>query len=347
MITVLFVDDEPDFLDLASDLLSQHTDLAVDFFISPEEALRRIRTGFYDVVVSDYDMEEMNGITLLRTLRGEGNTIPFIMMTGIGCEHTAIEALNSDADFYLEKGEEPGVMFDHLAHRIEEAAHRRLTAQALKQANRKLNLLYSVTRHDILNQLTIALGFIEIMKTRVSDPTDKRYMEKIEGSSKTIYSLIEFTKTYQEIGVKSPSWQFLAGTLRGSVASLDLRGVRLIQDLGTYEIYADPLLDKVFYNLIDNALRHGEHVTALTVSAGLTDDGALCIAVEDDGVGIPKADKERIFERGRGINFGWGLFLVREILSITAMTLQESGVPGCGAQFEILVPPGYFRSDQH
>lgn len=347
MITVLFVDDEPDFLDLATDLLSRHTDLAVDMLISPEEALEKIRTGFYDVVVSDYDMEGMNGITLLRTLRGEGNTIPFIMMTGIGCEHTAIEALNSDADFYLEKGKEPGMMFDHLARRIREAAHRRLTAQALKQANRKLNLLYGVTRHDILNQLTIALGFIEIMQNRVSDPSELRYMENIERSSKTIYSLIEFTRTYQEVGVRPPGWQFLAGTLRGSVAFLDLSGVAFTQDVGTFEVYADPLLEKAFSNLIDNALRHGEHVTAITVSAGLRGDGALSISVEDDGVGIPASDKERIFERGRGKNFGWGLFLVREILPITAMTLQETGVHGSGGRFEILVPPGYFRSDPH
>ena len=347
MITVLFVDDEPDFLDLAGDLLSRHTDLAVDFFVSPEEALKKIRTGFYDVVVSDYDMEGMNGITLLRTLRGEENTIPFIMMTGIGCEHTAIEALNSDADFYLEKGEEPGMMFDHLARRIREVAHRRLTAQALKQANRKLNLLYSVTRHDILNQLTIALGFIEIMKKRVSDPSELRYMEKIERSSRTISSLIEFTRIYQEVGVRPPGWQFLTGKLRGSVASLDLSGVTFTQDVGTFEVYADPLLEKVFSNLIDNALRHGEQVTAITVGAGLRGDGVLSITVEDDGVGIPACEKERIFERGRGKNFGWGLFLVREILSITSMTLQETGVYGNGGRFEILVPPGYFRSDPH
>lgn len=347
MITVLFVDDEPDFLDLATDLLSRHTDFAVDTLVSPEEALEKIRTGFYDVVVSDYDMEGMNGITFLRTLRGEGNTIPFIMMTGIGCEHTAIEALNNDADFYLEKGEEPGVMFDHLARRIREAAHRRLTAQALKQANKKLNLLYSVTRHDILNQLTIALGFVEIMKNRISDPSELRYMEKIERSSKTIFSLIEFTKTYQEVGIRPPAWQYLAGTLRGSVASFDLSGVGFTQDVGTFEVYADPLLETVFSNLIDNAIRHGEHVTAITVSAGLREDGSLSIRVEDDGVGVPASDKERIFERGRGKNFGWGLFLVREILSITAMSLRETGVYGSGGRFEILVPAGYFRSDPH
>ncbi len=72
-----------------------------------------------------------------------------------------------------------------------------------------------------------------------------------------------------------------------------------------------------------------------------TADGILIVA--DDGVGVPLADKERIFERGFGRNTGLGLFLVREILGITGMSIRETGEPGKGARFEVTVPKGMFR----
>jgi len=64
---------------------------------------------------------------------------------------------------------------------------------------------------------------------------------------------------------------------------------------------------------------------------------------EDNGVGIMEEEKERIFERGYGKNTGLGLFLVREILSLTGIMISETGTPGTGARFEITVPKGSYR----
>jgi hypothetical protein len=59
----------------------------------------------------------------------------------------------------------------------------------------------------------------------------------------------------------------------------------------------------------------------------------------------PESEKEKIFECGYGKNSGLGLFLAREILAITNMTIRETGTPGTGVQFEIVVPrEGYRRT---
>ncbi len=113
-------------------------------------------------------------------------------------------------------------------------------------------------------------------------------------------------------------------------------------DLGDLEIYADPLLQKVFYNLIENALRHGGAVTRIGVSAEPAGKD-LVLVFEDDGVGVPEGKKEQIFRREHYANTGFGLFLSREILSITGIAIRESGTPGKGARFELLVPEGAFR----
>ena len=108
------------------------------------------------------------------------------------------------------------------------------------------------------------------------------------------------------------------------------------------EVFADPMLDRVFSNLIENAIRHGKTVSSVVITYQILDDG-LAIYVEDDGVGVPPEKKERIFDYGVGIGGGLGLFLVREILAITGITIRETGTPGEGARFVIHVPPGGYR----
>jgi signal transduction histidine kinase len=108
------------------------------------------------------------------------------------------------------------------------------------------------------------------------------------------------------------------------------------------EIHADLLLSRVFFNLLDNSLRHGGHVTRISAGYNETPEGLL-IFWEDDGAGIPKENKDRIFERGFGKNTGLGLFLAREILAVTGISIRETGEPGKGARFEIVVPQGSYR----
>ena len=108
------------------------------------------------------------------------------------------------------------------------------------------------------------------------------------------------------------------------------------------EIFADPLVVKVFYNLIDNAERYGEKITTIRFSVE-EHDGDRVVVCEDDGDGVIAEEKEKIFERGFGKNTGLGLALSREILSITGITIRETGEPGKGARFEMMVPKIMWR----
>ncbi len=107
-------------------------------------------------------------------------------------------------------------------------------------------------------------------------------------------------------------------------------------------MFADQLIVKVFYNLMDNAVRYGGKITTIwfSVEEAGNDIQIIC---EDDGDGIAAAEKDKIFERGFGKNTGLGLFLSREILSITGVIITETGKPGEGARFKIVVPKGIWR----
>ena len=594
MISVLHVDDEQDFLDLARSFLEKSGDIRVDGVASADLALERLKETAYDAVVSDYQMPGMDGISLLKHIRAGGNRIPFIILTGKGREQIAIEALNNGADFYLQKGTDPKVSFIELRNlinqavtrhyavealrkseqlyrnlaeasqdliyiidlddnivylnsraleilgrkfeevvgrprslffppavdermkenlaktvsggkpvrvenyipvgdrntwqdttliplknaegtvtslmgisrditerkRIEDAlreseekyrnlverAHdgiiviqdgvvkfcnartaemwgggcgeimgrpfrdfvdpaeyprlkenyelrmagkevpgrydtrlarkdgtsfpvdlnggsivyegrladliifrddteRKMAEEALKNVNRKLNLLSSVTRHDMLNQLMSIVGYQELARGSEDIAEMKHHLDLAEKAAVTMRLQIEFTRQYQDVGIHSPEWQDLKEVIARSGSVTGAARVRILVETEPVRVFADPLLERVFSNLIENAASHGGKVTTIRFSTVKSGSG-LTIFCEDDGNGIPATEKEMIFSPGYGRKTGYGLFLVREILGITGATIREIGREGKGALFEISFPREAYRAGE-
>jgi signal transduction histidine kinase len=104
-------------------------------------------------------------------------------------------------------------------------------------------------------------------------------------------------------------------------------------------VTADSLLERLFYNLIDNSLKHGKKVTQIRLSYRNRRD-ALKLIYEDNGTGIPRENKQRIFSGGftTGKGTGLGLKLVKELVEAYGWTIEENGVPGEGARFQITIP---------
>lgn len=225
---------------------------------------------------------------------------------------------------------------------IRDITERKKAEDALIQANKKLNLLSSITRHDILNQLTALYGYIELSNMVVKDAMLQRFIDPEKKITHTIRRIISFTKDYEDVGVYRPMWQNINTIVHLLAKTVDLRSTKLIIHLTHLEVFADPLLEKVVYTLLENAMRHGGPPKSINFSCQLVDKGCLIIC-EDDGIGIAAAHKEKIFERGYGEHTGFGLFLSREILGITGFSIKETGTPGKGARFEIFVPEGAFR----
>ena len=220
--------------------------------------------------------------------------------------------------------------------------HRKKGEMALRKANEKLHLLSDITRHDILNALTALSAYQDMAVESLSDPLIVTYLEKQRGLTQQIRELIEFARFYQRLGVVEPSWQGIDEILTRIIPRLDTGGIQVLFNLQGVEVYADPLLERAFSNLIENAVRHGERVKSIQFGYDESPSG-LTVTCEDDGTGIPPSDKEQIFEKGFGRHSGLGLFLVREILSITGLSIRETGEYGRGARFEMQIPQGNYR----
>jgi PAS domain S-box-containing protein len=221
-------------------------------------------------------------------------------------------------------------------------SERKLAEEALRQANHKLNLLSSITRHDIGNQLQLVFGYLGFVKDADLAPEVKGFVEKADDAAHTIHRQISFTKDYEEIGVHSPTWQNVGKVISHAIKPIDISPIKILIEVSGIEIFADPLMEKVFCNLVDNAKRYGETISEIRFF-GLEGKEGYTIICEDNGVGIPNEFKSKIFNREYFKHTGFGLNLSREILEITGITITETGEPGKGARFEILVPAGKFR----
>ncbi len=218
---------------------------------------------------------------------------------------------------------------------------RKRAEEALRQANDKLNLLGSITRHDVINQVGILMGYLTLLDEGDQESRN-RHIAAAKQACMTITEQLQFAGTYQKTGMRPPEWVRMRLELLGAASMLDMGGIEVTDSLGDLEILVDPLFEKVFLNLLLNSRRHGGKVKRITVDHHSRGDG-LVVVYSDDGIGIAEDEKERIFERGYGKDNGLGLFLIREVLSITGITISEVGVQGEGARFEMTVPRGKFR----
>jgi signal transduction histidine kinase len=253
---------------------------------------------------------------------------------------TVAEQLRCYQNRLLQQNRELGSLNDNL---IETNQRLEMSRISFETANRKLNLLSGITRHDIRNQLTALLGYLDLIRNNVHDPATLVLVEKEDRIAQNIVRQIEFTKNYEDLGVNTPMWQDVAMSINAHLSTRSAGLVTITTHLDGLEIFADPLFEKVHENLIDNSIRHGERVKKITFTHIPYADNAIALVYEDDGIGVHEEDKERIFEKGFGKHTGLGLFLTREILAITGITIKESGTYEKGVRFEILIPQGKYR----
>jgi signal transduction histidine kinase len=215
------------------------------------------------------------------------------------------------------------------------------TAPGPIDPGRRNQIIHTIIFHDTKNRLAALRGYADLLRESLSGSGFLSYIDKLEEIAADIERDLGVASMFSHLGLIAPRWQNVRDVVVRS-ASRELRGRIFMDNLpGSLWCLADPLFPRVFSNIFENARRHGERVT--TIRVGVKEaEGGLVISVEDDGVGIPADQKERIFEHGFGRHTGYGLYLAREVLSIAGFSIQETGDPGKGARFDIHIPRGRY-----
>ena len=220
--------------------------------------------------------------------------------------------------------------------------HRARVEIMIERANEKLNVLNNIIRHDIFNTITALMGYEEMAQQTDTMPEVQKKLITIAALTEKIQQQITFTRDYQNLGLSMPQWQNVQKIITQEISMSGTTGVTFSMDFGNLEILADPLLERVFHHLLDNSLKHGQTLTKIRGYYQRSGAGIILI-IEDDGIGIPEDEKEAIFKRQFYQNTGFGLFLSKDILSMTNFSIRETGQPGKGARFEMKVPKGAYR----
>ena len=257
-----------------------------------------------------------------------------------------VEIPKRQGDGWLQVSVDP--LFDHdgnitgAVHVVRDISDYMLEQKALDLAKKKLNLLNHVTINEIQNTVFTLWGFQQFVKDRVTENPEKVVFAKEEDLINQISQSLKFAQTYQNLGFKPPVWQDVNRVFLLAISHLDFLAMKREVQLDDLELFADPLLEQVLMILADNTLVHGKKATRIKL--GYTEGtDAVTLFFEDDGVGIPDKLKIQIFTPEFQKVKTNGLFLAKEILELTGITLRETGTFGTGARFEMVVPKGAFR----
>jgi PAS domain S-box-containing protein len=211
-------------------------------------------------------------------------------------------------------------------------------------SRKNLDMFSSMIRHDILNQLMVVSGSLELASYGIQDPDLLKHLARAQTATKTIQRQIIFTREYENLGADSPTWQQVSTVIRRAFLEVETESIILNIDQDSPYVFADPLFEKVFYHLFNYSYKYGEKVTRVEVSFhySMTE---LIITVADNGIGILPENKVHLFEWRSGNEKTLGLFLAQKILASTGITIRETGEYKKGTRFEIIVPMDGFQTE--
>ena len=218
----------------------------------------------------------------------------------------------------------------------------RETNKRLEATNEKLHVVGGLTRHDVRNKLTAVTGNVYLLRRKLTeDPKALEQLNDMETAVRLVERILEFARIYEKLGVEQLANLDVGEAVAGAVSLFsDLKGVRIVNECRGLTVLADSLLSQLFYNLVDNSLKHGEKIRQIKIHYNTLNADQLELVYEDDGVGIPDSMRSNLFKEGftSGKGTGYGLFMIKRMCEVYGWTIQETGRQGKGAQFTITIP---------
>lgn len=258
---------------------------------------------------------------------------------GVDTFETVLKKGNTKVIVLISAGKVSG---DRMIMTFADITARRNAESALSIANDKLNLLSAVAVDHLHETVDSILDVVD-ETGRMKEPEPlQQVLGKIRVLAYTISRQLFLMESYRDLGTNPPVWHTIQNCCRRIFTTHPDTRVRFEFFVERVELYGDQLLPEVILHLLENSIRHGGKISRVTVTCRIRPEGADLI-LEDDGDGIAQEVKESIFEYDSGKHSGIGLFICRQILEVTGMTIRETGSRGKGARFIIHVPEGMFR----
>jgi signal transduction histidine kinase len=221
-----------------------------------------------------------------------------------------------------------------------DVTERKKAEEKLRTMNEKLGVVGKLTRHDARNRLSAVTMNAFLAKQKLpSDNEALGHLKEIETACGQVEKIFDFARIYEKLGVEELVHLDVEKTFKqAAMLFSELSNIVVTNNCQGLTLLADSLLRQLFYNLIDNSLRHGEKISQIRLYYEEASKDTLKLVFEDDGIGISKREKEKIFREGYGKGSGYGLYLIRKMCEVYGWNIQETGKQGKGARFTITIP---------
>ena len=205
--------------------------------------------------------------------------------------------------------------------------------------------------HDVKSKLvspSLAIFLIqeELKEEKVSADELLELLNLIETSCREIERIII---NYEALLYKKGlEWREINEVFKEAVArfsELKRRSVKVTCKCKKVYFLSDSRLTPVFSNLIDNSRKYAENLSEIKLFCKEEKQG-LVIIYSDNGKGVEKSEKEKIFQENYGEGTGRGLFLIRKTLKDYGCLIKEEGEFGKGAKFLISVPKERYKTSK-
>lgn len=217
------------------------------------------------------------------------------------------------------------------------------SAEALKRLDmlEREEFLHSLLRHDVKNKINIVKRYMHMIKDHDLPEEAEEYFDRAEKVVQKSDDLTEKIKTLSRMEQEKITDVDAAEALRSAInrnkSLTSEQCIYIERDLNKCLVKAGPLLEELFSNLIENCLKHSD---GEMISISIEEDKYKAkVIIEDDGVGISKQEKEKIFQKGykKGENAGSGLgmYIVNEIAKNYGTKVKVSDSDLGGARFEV------------
>ena len=361
---LLIVDDESAQMRALCDTLSVEG-YATRGFSSARDALKAIRPGQFDLLLTDLMMPEMDGITLINAAREIDETLGAIVMTGHGTIDTAVQAMQRGALDYILKPFKLNVILPVISRALDVQRLRRENAELQERERRRSEELaaayqdlesfsYSIS-HDLRAPLRTIDSFAQILKEdfaeQLGEEGDRLIGVIRTGSQKMdqlIVGLLEFSRIgRQPLDLDRIDMTALADAAAAEVRSLYTGPCPVIEIAELPVILGDAIIMRqVWCNLIGNALKYSAKRPLPRIKiSGRIEGGEAIYQVDDNGAGFDMRYADKLFgvfqrlHRAEEFNgTGVGLAIVHRIIARHGGRIWAQGTPDAGASFQFALP---------
>lgn len=353
--TILVVDDERVIRELCERALREYRVLQAG---SCEEALRLYEKDSVDLILSDVMMPGGSGIDLLKQVKALDPNSAVIIMTGFAEKDVILNALKEDADDFINKP----LNLLQLKTAVEKALVRKALKEELanlKRADRLKSNFLSLISHKLRTPITAISLFLQNIKQGVFDPADPGFVQSVElANDETIYlgrmvaDLLEFSQVM--VGTEGLQREdcdvneMVSQVLQHSIETRNKRGIDVNFIPGTLPVISldHAKIKFALRQIVDNAFKFSGDSGHIAIST-LAGENEICIVVSDSGVGMPRDELPKIFEKfyqidpsntGQVQGFGLGLFYAREFVRQHGGGINVDSEPGLGTTVTISLP---------